>query len=369
MTTRQNFRILRALLKKELLQLKRNPFIPRLILAMPIMVMLIAPLVANLDVKNLNLVVVDSDRSQLSRLVTSNLDATIEVHVIDVVTTLPQGMTHIEDRTADALLAMPPGFAREVGRGEMPNIFLAANGVNATKSGLGTQYVAGSVGQTLASQRPDSPFTSPSVQYRFNETLNYRIFMIPALMVMLLILICGFLPALNIVTEKQNGTMDAINVSPVSRLTFTLSKLLIYWAIGLLIIFLSIGVAFIVYDLSPKGGIGVVLLATLLFSLVMSGIGVAIANRSESILQAIFVMFACIMIFQLMSGLFTPLASMPQWAQWIAAFIPPRYFVEIMRAVYLKGAGIADLSWQFSALGALALLSLVLAVVTYSKRS
>lgn len=101
----------------------------------------------------------------------------------------------------------------------------------------------------------------------------------------------------------------------------------------------------------------------------MSGLGVTIANKSATILQSIFIMFAFIMIFQLMGGLFTPISSMPQWAQYITYAVPPRYFIEIMRALYLKGAGIADLSAQYAALAGYAIFFCSLAALTYKKRA
>ena len=124
-----------------------------------------------------------------------------------------------------------------------------------------------------------------------------------------------------------------------------------------------------VYGLVPMGNVGAVYLATILFSLVMSCFGVAVANQSSTMLQSIFVMFAFIMIFQLMGGLFTPIGSMSEWAQYITYAIPPRYFIEIMRAVYLKGATVADLWSQFTMLGVFAVGLCAIAAFTYKKRA
>ncbi|MDE5807415.1 MAG: ABC transporter permease, partial [Muribaculaceae bacterium] len=124
-----------------------------------------------------------------------------------------------------------------------------------------------------------------------------------------------------------------------------------------------------VYGLVPAGNIAAIHLAAILFSLVMSGLGVAIANSSSTMLQSIFVMFAFIMIFQLMSGLFTPIRSMPGWAQAITYAIPPRYFIEIMRSLYLKGTPIAELWQQYVALSLFALSLSLIAAATYRKQS
>ena len=164
--------------------------------------------------------------------------------------------------------------------------------------------------------------------------------MIPALMIMLLVMLCGFLPALNLVSEKETGTIEQINVTPVSRLTFTLAKLIPYWVIGTAVLGAAMLLAWIVYGLAPAGSIGAIFLAAALFVLTMSGLGVAIANRSETMQQTMFVMFFFVMIFILMSGLITPVESMPgMGAVRSPGLLPPRYFVGIMRAVYLKGYG------------------------------
>ena len=160
-----------------------------------------------------------------------------------------------------------------------------------------------------------------------------------------------------------------MNVTPVGRLEFVLSKLIPYWVVGILVVTVGILIGWLVYGLVPEGNVMYIYLAAILFSLVMSGIGVFIANKSATILQSIFMMFAFIVVFQLMSGLFTPIASMPQWAQYITYAIPPRYFIEIMRSVYLKGAGMGDLWMQYALLFGFALLFCLVAAVTYKKRA
>lgn len=188
-------------------------------------------------------------------------------------------------------------------------------------------------------------------------------------MVVLLIIICGFVPALNLVSEKENGTIEAMNVTPVSRSAFVLSKLIPFWAVGLLVVSVGMLIGWLVYGLVPAGSIGAIYLAAILFSLVMSGLGVWIANRSATMLQSIFVMFAFIMVFQLMSGLFTPIASMPEWARCITYAIPPRYFIEIMRAVYLKGTPLTALMPHYLALAGSAAALCCIAALSYKKQS
>lgn len=365
-------RILKILLKKEIALMKRNPLIPKIILAMLVMVMLVLPLVANLDVKNVTVAVVDNDHSPLSRRIISNIDASSYLEVTRITDSHAEAMKSVEEGSADVLLTIPPRYSRDIETGS-GIVDVEANGVNATKGMLGARYVSQSIMESLQQWRIESgkEIQSPDISIinRYNPTLNFRNYMIPALMVVLLIIICGFLPALNLVSEKETGTIEAMNVTPVSRFVFVLSKLIPFWIVGLIVVTVGMLIGWLVYGLVPAGNIAAIYLAAILFSLVMSGLGVTIANRSSTMLQSIFVMFAFIMIFQLMSGLFTPIRSMPAWAQCVTYAIPPRYFIEIMRSVYLKGSTIIDLRFQYIALATFAILTCALSAITYQKRS
>lgn len=362
--------ILKALLTKEIKLMKRNSLIPKIILGMPVMVMLVLPLVANLDVKNVGVAVIDNDHSQLSRRVIADINASPYLTVKNVAGTYDEAMTGIENGDADVILTIPPDYSRD-SEMSMVDVDIEANGVNATKGMLGAQYVSQSVMETLTHWHAEKGMavSEPvsSVIYLYNPTLNFRNYMIPALIVVLLIIIWGFLPALNLVSDKESGTIEAMNVTPVSRFAFVLSKLIPFWIVGLIVVTVGMTVGWLVYGLVPAGNIGAIYLAAILFSLAMSGLGVTIANKSATMLQSIFVMFAFIMVFQLMSGLFTPIRSMPGWAQCITYAIPPRYFIEIMRSIYLKGAVITDLWFQYSCLMGVALLLCLCAALTYKK--
>ena len=169
--------------------------------------------------------------------------------------------------------------------------------------------------------------------------------------------------------KKESGTIEQINVTPVSRFTFTLAKLLPYWLIGLFVLTVAMCLAWAVYGLTPEGAVGSIYLGAILFILTISGFSLTIANYSETMQQTMFVMFFFIMIFMLMSGLLTPIDSMPAWARKITVVLPPRYFVEILRSVYLKGATLAELWSNYLALGIFATLFNTLAAVTYKKQA
>lgn len=361
------------LLKKELIQLRRNKFIPKLVVMFPVMVMLVIPLVTTMDVKNVNVVAVDLDKSQTSRRIISDIEASPYLSLSLYTGMYEYALRALEKGEADVILQIPANYEKRLVCGNPQAISLSANGVNAMKSQLGAQYLSQSVMKTLKKLNAERGFAPPEekvfVRNRYNLTLDYQLYMIPALMVILAIMICGFLPALNLVGEKEMGTIEQINVSPVSHFTFTLSKLIPYWVIGLLVLTLAMIIAWLVYGLVPVGSVLTIYVATLLFSFVMSGLGVSIANSSSTMQQSMYVMFFFIVIFQLMSGLMTPIDSMPQWAQYITYAIPPRYFIEIMRSVYLKGSSFGDLWQDFSMLAFFAVLMCVIAMATYKKQS
>ena len=191
--------------------------------------------------------------------------------------------------------------------------------------------------------------------------------MIPALMVMLLTLLCGFLPALNIVGEQEAGTIEQLNVTPIRKITFILAKLIPYWIIGYIILSICLILSALMYGLQPVGSLVTIYFYATVYVLVVSGLGLVISNYSDTMQQAMLVIFFFILILILLSGLFTPIKSMPEWAQAITVFNPLRYFMEVMRSVYLKGSGVKELLPNFFALCGFAVAFNAWAVVSYKK--
>lgn len=276
----------------------------------------------------------------------------------------------------DVILEIPRGFEKRCGNGESAHLLIAANAVNGTKGGLGSTYLSGIVRDYATEVMPtvsDGTLGGISVQVNslnlFNPNLNYKLFMIPALMVMLLTMLCGFLPALNIVGEKEVGTMEQINVTPVGKFTFILAKLLPYWLIGFIVLTICFVLAWLLYGILPVGHFTVIYTSAVLFVLAISGMGLVISNHSATMQQAMFVMWFCMLILILMSGLFTPISSMPGWAQAVTIFNPLKYLMEVMRMVYLKGSGFIDLLPQFGVLAIFVLFFNTWAVFSYRKQS
>lgn len=362
--------VINYLLKKEFLMMRRNAIIPRLIVIMPVMMMLILPFAANLEVKDIHLAVVDNDRSPYSTELTRKLASSPYFKFVDYSADYQSVYEGIELGTVDVVLDIPRDFQRQLIAGaEPPQVLLAANAVNAIKASMGSSYTMAIIEEFAASKSPHRKEGSIliSSQNRYNPYLNYKFFMVPALMVMLMTIMCGFLPALNIVAEKEKGTIEQMNVTPVGKFTFILSKIIPYWIIGLIVLTICFGVAWLMYGLTVQGSLVTIYVAALIFILVISAMGLIVSNYSSTMQQAMFVVFFFLIIMLLLSGLFTPVASMPNWAQWITVFNPLTYFIRIIRGVYLKGSSLSDVGDDLVALSVFVVVLSVLAIASYRK--
>ncbi len=367
--------ILKYLIRKEFKQFFRNPFLPRLVVMLPLAMMLVFPWAATQDVTNVRLAYVDMDHTTESRrLIEKTMAGGYFIGQANCAS-YDEALALVQKGDADVVLQIAPDFARNFQRDEPSRVMIAANAVNGTKGALGAAYlqqIVAGFGNEIAIENGTQQMIrqlSLSERYAFNQTLDYKRFMIPALTCMLLIMLTGFLPALNIVTEKERGTIEQINVTPVTRGQFILAKLLPYWIIGLVVLTIALLIAWLVYDFAPAGSLLTLYAFAIVFIAVISGFGLLVSNFSNTMQQAMFVMFFFVLVFMLMSGLFTPVTSMPDWAQAVSRANPPRYFIEAMRMVFLKGSTLADLSYNLFVLLGFAALFNAAAVLSYKKSS
>ena len=370
--------MLKYLIEKEFKQFTRNAFLPKLVLVMPCVMMLILPWAADFEAKNINLVIVDNDHTPYSARLVQKAPSSGYFVFKGMAATYSQAMENIEEGTADIIMEIPPNFERNLIKEGRANVLISANTVNGTKGSIGSSYLSmivssfadelrGEMGISSSRSASAIPVINVAPQYRFNPRMEYKVFMVPALMVMLITLISGFLPALNIVSEKEIGTIEQINVTPVSKLNFILAKLIPYWIIGFIVLTSCFLLTWLIYGLTPAGSLFTICVSALIYVLALSGFGLVISNYSNTMQQAMFVIFFFMIILVLMSGLFTPVKSMPQWAQNITIFNPMKYFIEIMRSVYLRGSAIGDIFSDILALCGFAVVSNAWAVLSYKK--
>ena len=365
--------VLGYLLQKEMIQIRRNAFLPRLIVMFPIMTMLVMPWVMSMEVRNVVVDIVDNDHSTLSRQLTDRISASDYFVFGGVKRGYADAVADVERSRADVMVEIPQHFACSLRRGEMPQLLVAANAVNGTKGSMGSSYVNSIIMQHVAEQllrltgSEGLQRSRVDVLYLYNKHLNYKLFMIPSLMAILVMLLCGFLPALNIVGEKESGTIEAINVTPVKKWEFILAKLIPYWVIAMVVMTVCFLLAWAVYGITPAGSLWLVYLLAMLLAFIFSGLGLVISNNNDTMQQAVFVMWFFVVCLLLLSGLFTPVRSMPHWAYLTTYVNPMHYFIDAIRTVFVRGGGFLSVWHQVAALGLIAVVMNVWAVNSYRK--
>ena len=359
---------LKYLIQKEFLQIRRNAFLPRLIVVFPIMMMCVMPWVMNMEIKNVVVEVVDNDRSTLSQQLVHSIEASNYFIFNGQQPNYQTALNHIETSKTDVVLVIPQDYSRDLANGGHPQVLIAANAVNGTKGAMGNAYLSQIVTATV---NPSMAAIQSRVStlFLYNKRLNYKAFMIPALLAIVMMLMCGFLPTLNIVGEKEAGTIEQINVTPVSKWAFILAKLIPYWIIALFVIIVCLVLSWLIYGITCQGPLWLVLLLAMPLALFWSSFGLIISNYSDTMQQAIFVMWFFVVMMLLLSGLFTPTRSMPDWAYLTTYVNPMHYFVDGIRTVFVRGGGLSSIWHQVAALSSIALVMAFWAVQSYKKNS
>ena len=359
---------LKYLIQKEFTQIRRNAFLPKLIVVFPIMIMCVMPWVMNMEVKNIKVTVVDNDRSNLSQQLVHSIEASNYFIFKGQQPTYRDALQEIEKSRADVVMVIPQDYSRDVTLGNQPQVLIAANAVNGTKGAMGgaylTQIVTAHVNPDLATMQ-----SRVTTLFLYNKNLNFKLFMIPALFAIVMMLMTGFLPALNIVGEKEAGTIEQINVTPVSKWSFILAKLIPYWIIALFVITVCLLLAWAVYGITSVGPLALIYLLVMLLALFWSSFGLMISNYSNTMQQAIFVMWFFVVMMLLLSGLFTPTRSMPSWAYATTYVNPMSYFIDAVRTVFIRGGGLSSIWHQVLALLGIGSVMAAWAVLSYRKNS
>lgn len=358
--------MLKYLIRKEFLQIRRNPFLPKLILMFPIVIMCIMPWVMNMEVKNVVVNVVDNDRSTRSLQIVHSIEASDYFIFGGQKPTYRAALAEIEHGKADMVLVIPQDFGKDIDRGKMPQVLIAANAVNGTKGGMGSAYLSQIVTSHVMPTKAAIQ-SKVSTLLLYNKHQNYKLYMIPALLAMVVMLMTGFLPTLNIVSEKEIGTIEQINVTPVSKWAFILSKLIPYWLIAFFVITVFLILAWLIYGITPSGPIWLVYVLAMLLAMFFSSFGLIVSNYSDTMQQAVFVMWFFVMIIMLLSGLFTPTRSMPDWAYTSTYINPTHYFIDAIRTVFIRGGGFREVAHQVLALLGIGIVMSLWAVQSYKK--
>lgn len=365
------------LVRKEFLQIFRDRTTVFQIFMIPIVQLLVLANAATFEVKRVSMLVVDEDRTTVSTGLVERLEAGRQFSVKRYVASDESVDYALLDRQVTAVLHIPRYFEEDLVRHGRAPVQLVLNAEEGATAGIVQSYAssilatyASELDRTLPRFRAGPARVAPldlRVQRWYNPTRNYKYWMVPALMVSLTTIIGLLLTAQNITRENELGTLEQLNVTPMTKIQFIAAKLIPFWILSMLIFTIGLVIAKLVFDIPMRGNLLIVYLAAAAYLIVVLGMGLGISTITRTQQQSMFVAFFLTLIFLLMSGLFTPVDSMPHWAQRVAEANPVKHFVSIMRAVLMRGAGLETVGRPILGLGLAGVVVLALAVMRYRK--
>ncbi|MCK5135067.1 MAG: ABC transporter permease [Bacteroidales bacterium] len=368
--------ILYTLLIKEFKQIFRNRFMLPVIFVIPVVQMIVLTYAASLEMKDIRMAVVDQDFSSASRLLISEFSGSPFFEIEHQTSNYDEAMDMLGRDRVDVILHIQHNFEKKLYIEYETDLQLVVNAINATEAGLVNAYcnqiITGFNSQIRADwfgMEPSGTIVSLEIipEFWYNPLLDYKIYMFSGILVILVTLIGMLLTALNLVREKEMGTTEQINVTPIRKYQFIIAKLLPFWVIAIFELAFGLLVGRILYDLPMVGDLGLLFLFASIYLFVVLGIGLFLSTISNTQQQLMFVAFFFMITFILMSGVFTPVDSMPRWAQQINIINPAAYFMRVIRMILLKGSGFQDISREFYSMGFYAVIILTLAVTNYRK--
>lgn len=360
------------LIRKEYLQVFRDrPTIVQIFL-IPVIQLLILSNAATFEVRNARMQVVDLDRTTVSRGLVERLAASGRFTVVSRVPSMRVAEENLLDRNVRVVLQIPAGFERDLVREGAAPVQFVVNAEEGAAAGIVQSYalrIVADYARDLGGAAEARLVPTIDVQSRgwFNPSLNYKHYMVPGLLVSLTTIIGMLVTAQNIAREKELGTLEQLNVTPLSRGQFIAGKLLPFWILALVTFTIGLIVGRLVFGIPMRGNLAIVYFAAAIYLVVALGIGLWISAIAATQQQTLFMSFFILMIYLLMSGLFTPIDSMPVWAQWLAELNPVKHFVVIMRAVLVRGANLTAVAAPIAVLAVYGAVVLTAAVRQHSK--
>jgi len=371
-------RALRFLLQKEFRQMFRDRgFVGRLFIA-PAIQLILLPMAANYTIKNVNLAIVDHDHSAVSQQLENKILSSGYFRLAIYTNVNAEAQKLIESDDADLILEIPQGFEKNLVREKVQKIGIQVNAINGVKASIGFGYLSGIITDYNKDLRfellePQRTYPQPTIEisqsYWYNPSLTYFIFMVPAILVSLVTTVAGLSAAFNIVKEKEIGTIEQINVTPIRKHEFILGKLIPFMVMGGVVFTVGLLIAWLVYGIVPLGNIALLYLFLYVFLFAILGFGLLVSTYTETQQQANSLMFLFMMVFNMMSGLYTPVDSMPGWAQMITHLFPVSYFIDVMRMIVIKGSGLHDILMHIFYVFLIGLVLNVWAILNYRKTS
>ncbi|MFH0893376.1 MAG: ABC transporter permease [Bacteroidota bacterium] len=360
------------LIQKEFIQIFRNRTMLPIIFVMPLVQLIILVNAATFEMKHIRLMVIDQDLSMRSRQLSSKFSGSPFYVVQTGNFSLKQGDDALKRNTADAYLVIPADFDKRLQKENGASVQLVVNAINGTSAALTSAYssmIINDYNQNIATESGLSSGGNIDVsrQYWFNPELNYQTFMVPGILVLLVTLIGLMLSGMNVVREKEMGTIEQINATPISKYQFIAGKLLPFWILGLFELAFGLIVGKLLFDIPLIGSLWLLFGVAMVYMIVVLAAGLLISTLTNTQQQAMLLSFFFMIIFIMMSGLFTSVENMPQWAQDVNQINPIAHFINIVRMILLKGSGFADFRYDFFCLVILGSILLSASVWRYRK--
>ncbi|MCD6090746.1 MAG: ABC transporter permease [Bacteroidales bacterium] len=362
------------IIQKEFLQIFRDRMMLPIIFVIPIFQLLILAHAATFEIKYVDLGIIDLDQSLASRALVRKFEASPFFRVKARSFSLDKLSEEMQNSRVEQILYIPANFNNELENKHPVKIQLITDAVDGAAAGIMNTYALSIVkdfNRNLLIQSKTLPLNIKSIEtrtsYWYNPDLDYKTFMIPGILVLLVSIIGLFLSGLNIVKEKEIGTIEQLNVTPIKKHHFIIGKLTPFWFIAMFDLFFGLVLAKFVFHIPIVGSIGLIIFVASIYLVLVLGIGLFISTLADTQQQAMFIAWFFVVIFILLSGLFMPVENMPDWAQVINIINPIAYFIDFMRMVMLKGARFADVSYHIISITIYAILSISLATWRYKK--
>jgi ABC-2 type transport system permease protein len=352
-------RTISYLIRKEFLQIFRNKFISKAIFAVPIIQMLILVPAVTFEIKKVNLCIIDNDFTSESRGLVNKLEGSTFFKIVHSTWSEEEANNLLHRNKCNIVVNIPNGFGREISSGKPSKIQASVDAINAATAQLSWAYLNGVISdynfQIVTGNIGRSSFIPDyminiTTRFWYNEMLNYKYYMLPGILVVLVTAIGFLLAGLNMVREKEIGTIEQINVTPVKKHQFIIAKMVPFLIIGLIDLSLGLLIGKITFNIPFEGSILLLFLGSAIFLVAVLGLALFISTMSGTQQQYMFTAFFFMIVFILMSGIFTPFESMPMWAQKFDLVNPVAYLIRINRMVMLKGSTIQDISTELYSL-------------------
>ncbi|PLX13184.1 MAG: ABC transporter permease [Marinilabiliales bacterium] len=364
------------ILQKEFTQIFRNKTMLPMIFGVPIFQLVLLVHAATLEMKSIDMYVVDKDLSSMSHKLINKFKGSPFYNINGISFSIEDGLEAVEKNKTDMIIQIPYGFEHDLIRENRTEVQLLVDGINGTAASLINAYsysVISDFNRNIIvdlTQMPAIADLEPihvEKSFWYNPELNYKIYMLPGILVILVTLISMFLTAMNIVREKEIGTIEQLNVTPIRKYEFIIGKLVPFMIIALFELAFGLAIGKIFFHIPIVGSLALLFGFTIVYLLVVLGIGLFISTISSTQQQVMFIAFFFMLVFILMSGIFTPTESMPIWAQRVNIINPFYYFMRVIRMILLKGSGFWDISYEFFSLLIYGVIILSLAVWKYRK--